>query len=156
MDINLIENIYYDSSASVITRYGLSPEFSINRGVKQGDPLSPIIFSLVLNPLLIYLQHLNKGYTLTSRKHISNLTFADDVNLLSETKKNTKALFKAVLSFCRCHNMKINFNKCVYVTTEPNPSSFQISFNETKVTIPLTPSNTPIRITWSIFNFRQF
>ena len=45
----LVENLYRYSSFSVICGFELSKEFNIIRGTKTGDPLSALLFILVID-----------------------------------------------------------------------------------------------------------
>lgn len=49
--IQWIQLIYTEPKASVLTNGVVSSFFSISRGAKQGDPLSPLLFILFLEPL---------------------------------------------------------------------------------------------------------
>ena len=51
----MLQALYTGNYARVITPYGLSDPFPLQRGVKQGCPMSPIIFNLFLEPLLEWL-----------------------------------------------------------------------------------------------------
>ena len=46
--IDLISSITSNNIAKVYINNKLSPDFQINSGVKQGDPLSPLLFNLVM------------------------------------------------------------------------------------------------------------
>ena len=56
-----INNLYSNINGSVMGPNWKSERFAFNRGVFQGDPLSPTIFITVFNPLLEYI--------LTEKKH---------------------------------------------------------------------------------------
>jgi exonuclease III len=142
-DIKLIKGLYKDSTASVITKYGITGVLPIKRGVKQGDPLSPILFNLVINPLLSYLQSTLKGYIMQNGTHISNLTFADDIFLISDTVDKLRNLFNATNDFLKAHSRKINYGKCEYITTEPKPQPLVIQHNNETITLkPKPPGET--------------
>ena len=47
-----IRDLYAQLKATIRTKQWSSPEFSVKRGVFQGDTLSPIIFLLTFNPII--------------------------------------------------------------------------------------------------------
>lgn len=49
--VMLIRNLIFGSSAKVIVNDNITDKFNIERGVKQGDPLSPILFTLIIEIL---------------------------------------------------------------------------------------------------------
>ncbi|KAL7831582.1 hypothetical protein AOLI_G00291300 [Acnodon oligacanthus] len=61
-------------------RGGTTPEIPIQVGVKQGDPMFPLLFNLALDPLIQTLNELGKGYHLSGRMLVT-LVFADDLAL---------------------------------------------------------------------------
>jgi len=46
-----IEIIYSHPTASVITNQNISPPFAVHRGTRQGCPLSPFLFAIIIEPL---------------------------------------------------------------------------------------------------------
>jgi hypothetical protein len=56
-------------------------ELAVRRGVKQGDPLSSLLFNLVLDPLLDLVSDLEYGFRIDDQP-CSVLAFADDLCLL--------------------------------------------------------------------------
>ena len=51
-----INNMYSKLSASISTKQWFTSEFSITRGMFQGDTLSPILFLLCFNPIVALIQ----------------------------------------------------------------------------------------------------
>ena len=73
-----ILNIYEESFFTVLTDEGHTEIIKYGRGVKQGDPLSPILFDIALEPLLNCLRANLRGKTIEGvTKVVSG--YADDV-----------------------------------------------------------------------------
>ena len=89
-DTRLLQSLYSQQTATVKTDK-LSREFNIQRGVKQGDPLSSLLFNALLEDIFKTLKHrwstrkygIRLGHTDTT--HLTNLRFADDVLLFATT-----------------------------------------------------------------------
>ena len=61
-----ISNLYKEASTKFIRPYGHTPAVGIRRGTLQGDPLSPLRFDLMIEPLIRWLCDSNKGYNIAS------------------------------------------------------------------------------------------
>jgi hypothetical protein len=61
---NIINDICHNTMCNVILPYGLSEDINITREVRQGDPLSSILFLIFLEPLMLALEELGKGYNM--------------------------------------------------------------------------------------------
>ena len=88
--ITLLQALYSDQVATVKTDK-ISKPFHIQRGVKQGDPLSSLLFNALLEDIFAQLKHrwASRKYGIrlghTSITTLTNLRFADDVLLFATT-----------------------------------------------------------------------
>ena len=88
--VDLLRNLYRDQVATVRTDRQ-SRAFNIERGVKQGDPLSSLLFNACLEQLFqpLKAKWTNRGFGIqlghTTTTQLTNLRFADDVLLLAPT-----------------------------------------------------------------------
>ena len=88
--IQLLQNLYTDQTATIRTDKQ-SRQFNLQRGVKQGDPLSSLLFNACLEDLFQQLkqQWSQKSYGIqlgtTNNTRLTNLRFADDILLLAPT-----------------------------------------------------------------------
>ena len=81
--IDLLKSLYANNTARIIMdRPG--PYFKIQRGVKQGDPLSPILFNSALEEIFRELSWEQYGINVNGSK-LNNLRFADDVVLIAKS-----------------------------------------------------------------------
>lgn len=91
-----------------------SSDIKPSRGVKQGDPLSPIIFNLVIDQLLRSLPK-ECGVSFGGSK-IRAMAFADDLNLLAETPAGLQLLLDHTTRFLQACGLRINNGKSHSVT----------------------------------------
>jgi hypothetical protein len=123
-----ITRLYTHSSNQLKMQPGLSAKFSINDGVKQGSPLSPILFSIFINPLIASLCADNRGIKL-GNKRIPSLLFADDIVLVARSESDLEKMISCTTEFCAKWKCAINPKKCDIVhATGPklNKSHFSV------------------------------
>lgn len=88
-----------------------SPDFKAKRGVRQGDPISPYLFTLVMEYLTRMLKRLkdNKGFRFhprCQRMNIVQLSFADDLLLFSRGDlKSVQIMFDSFQKFSKVSDL---------------------------------------------------
>ncbi|NWR53758.1 PO21 protein, partial [Regulus satrapa] len=68
-------------------------------GVKQGDPMSPLLFNIALDPLLCKLEAEGCGFQQGGTK-VTAMAFADDLVLLSDSWEGMKTNIRILETFC--------------------------------------------------------
>ena len=103
----------YTNISSCVTNNGFSiPLFEIQRGVRQGDPLSPYLFIIVLEILLIKIRSDPdiKGIKI-GNKEFKLAAFADDLTTFLGNKSSLQNLSVTIKHFGECSGLKLNEDK---------------------------------------------
>ena len=107
--VELIKHIY-DNATSVIMTDKTSESFKIERGVRQGDPISPKLFSAVLEDIFRRLNWEDRGVKING-KRLNHLRFADDIVTISETAEETKIMLTELNTESKKDGMKMHMGK---------------------------------------------
>ena len=108
-----VKTFYKDITSSVVNNGHISQPFSINRGVRQGDPLSPYLFILVAEILSCTIKwNPNiKGITLNDTEFLIS-QYADDTSLfLDGSEKSLAEALDTIQKFGICSGLKMNIEK---------------------------------------------
>ena len=79
--VNILANIYKDSTATLVL-HKKSRKLPIKKGVRQGDTISPMLFTACLEEVFKLLDWEGLGVRING-EYLSNLRFADDIVLFS-------------------------------------------------------------------------
>lgn len=106
------------ATCTVSTAYGPSPPFTPQRGIKQGDPLSPLLYILTIDSLHRSLRQINMTEKLgiswrTSYRLFSDVSlgFADDTIIAADTITSIHKLHCLVVQYFDRHNLQLNIKK---------------------------------------------
>ncbi|KRX12846.1 Retrovirus-related Pol polyprotein from type-2 retrotransposable element R2DM, partial [Trichinella nelsoni] len=89
----------------------LSNKIEINQGVRQGDPISPLLFNSVMDELIERLEQSGVGYKINNTEVVT-LAFADDVTLVSSSHRGMEKLLSITHDFINERGLKLNIRKC--------------------------------------------
>ena len=107
--IRLLNNWYVDQNMFSKWKNCISAPFGCMNGVKQGGVLSPYLFIFYYDKLSLTLNNLNVGCNFNTR--INHLFYADDLVLISPTKRGLQKLISECETFSRAHSVKFNIQK---------------------------------------------
>ncbi len=110
--INMIKLIYKDPNSTVILPQGTCPRFSINRGIKQGCPISPLLFITAAEMLSILIKNTDfENLTVLGRQlEISQL--ADDTTIFMKNTEQIPKILNTINFFSKASGLKLNLKKC--------------------------------------------
>ena len=119
--LTVIKNLYHNIKSCVTVNNERSPFFESYCGVRQGENLSPVLFSLFLNDLEVYLEHKNNaGIDIDVRNDdidafvyikILTLLYADDTVLIAQDPASLQKCLNDFYDYCLKWKLKINHDK---------------------------------------------
>ena len=106
--LETIRMMYHQHGCNILFDGQSFEGFPIDAGIRQGCPLSPLIFSLVVDVLLRRIQRLVPSCTTRA--------FADDIALvLEDVERDMPILRKIFYEFSQVSNLDLNMPKCVLI-----------------------------------------
>ena len=120
--LKIIYSMYDSAKSCVRQNQHLSNYFFSNVGVRQGENLSPILFSLFLNDLVEFISHGFDGLTnITEAIHLFCdtddvevyfklylLLYADDTVILAESQEQLQAALNSMYLYCQTWKLQVN------------------------------------------------
>lgn len=111
--LDIIQDLYEGCTTTITTATGETDAVDMRAGVKQGDPLSPIVFNLVIEVIIrsILAQSDLHGFPLHDHR-ISCLAYADDLVLMSQSLEGAQKLLDAAGASAEWLGLRFNATKC--------------------------------------------
>ncbi len=114
--ISMIMNVCTGATTEVLTPTGKTLPIPIHSGVKQGCPLSAILFNMAIELIICKCIASAAQSTRRSLKHhglsLSILAYADDIVLLARDKRSLQHLLDAVSEAANSLNLEFRPDKC--------------------------------------------
>ena len=110
--IQWIRTLYNNVSSCVMNNGFTTGPFTVSRGVRQGDPLSPYLFIIALETLAIKIRNDDsiKGFKIGGET-IKLSLFADDMTCFLRDKASYTSLFGILETFELCSGLRVNHEK---------------------------------------------
>ena len=107
-------NVFYNNIQSCVMNNGISTGyFPIKRGVRQGDPLSSILFVISMEVLLINIRENNdiRGININQGNTLKLSCYADDLTCFPGDIESAKNILQILDDFHSCSSLKVNVEK---------------------------------------------
>ena len=112
----MIKDWYKDLSTHVHIGSQLSKLFPIERGIRQGSVLSPVLFNLVMDPLLMEVKSRKLGLSVNGL-YLGTFAHGDDIRTASTNATDATDQVKTVELFAVKNGLQLSLEKCGIVIT---------------------------------------
>ena len=134
---DIIQTLYTGCLYLFIDGDETSGEVAPNKGLKQGCPLSPLLYSLYTKDIDRFLTVQRGAATALDSVQVSHCDYADDIALTSNTAENLQLQLNKFYDFTRFKGLKLNTGK----------TKFTVLFSSGNSTIPtFTYDSTPLEL----------
>ena len=123
--INIIEYIYTDATAKVHIEKQMSDEIKILRGVRQGDPISPKLFTASIEEAFKNCELEKRGIDIDGEK-LTDLRFADDVALTTNSVEDMEVQLNILNQESKRIRLKIHRGKTKFMTNYETTENIKI------------------------------
>ena len=132
--LNLIKNIYQQTECAVKINGKSTKYFSYEKGVQQGNPLSPILFNLFINDIFEEIYN-DSEITLDEQNNINALMYADDLIIMATSPEKLQESLDKLSQYCQKWKMNVNVKKtqCMIFSKGSNVKKVPFKINNNLV-----------------------
>eukprot|EP00731_Ephydatia_muelleri_P013824 Em0007g1134a len=130
--MDVVKDFYEGTTTSIRTKRKATDPITIKRGVKQGCPLSPILFNLVMEVLIRAAEEVPEAGYKIANSTIKSLAYADDLCILASSPQKLQEMLDrlhlastwaglsfsprkcAALSIVRSYRARQRVDNCIY------------------------------------------
>ena len=137
--LDVVKNMY-EQDCYVLRDGTKEARVQPNRGVKQGCPLSPLLFSLYINDIGQIADGVPGARTGSDGVHVSHMLYADDLCLLANAPDQLQRMLDRLHGYAPRKHLVVNTAKSEVVHFNTNPTSSVPEFRLGTDTLQCTDS----------------
>ena len=128
--LRIVEDLYHQPTTTVKTKHATTHPITIRRGVKQGCPLSPILFNIVMEVIIRAAEGTPAAGYRIANSTIKSLAYADDLCILASTSETMQAMLDRIHQASRWAGLTFSPRKCASLSVIRSQRSRQRIDNE--------------------------
>ena len=101
-EVKMVEAMYENTTGRVVVGSGMSNEFQVNIGLRQGSALSPLIFILVMELI---------SRKISTTDALKKIMYADDLVIVAEHREEWQGALEEWNEMFKKHGLKMNLDK---------------------------------------------
>ena len=147
--VSLIDNVTSGCRTRVRINSGLSASYVLNLGLRQGNPLSPILYNFSIEPLGMRMRQHLLGISCCGLPPAKLLQYADNMNLFASVHEDFPLIWRVLDDSSLAIGCKFNLEKTDILVigsqahrSAPSHDDIMTCFDEAFV----LPENTPLRV----------
>jgi hypothetical protein len=102
-----------------------TPEVELHQTIKQGCPLAPLLFAIIMDELHTELRAKYKGYTLGDDTSVTSRGYCDDTQIISTSIQEIEDMNRTMHAFAEKHGLRINATKTKITGINANGSPYE-------------------------------
>ena len=101
-EVKMVEAMYENTTGRVVVGSGMSNEFQVNIGLRQGSALSPLLFILVMELI---------SRKISTTDALRKIMYADDLVIVAEHREELQGALEEWNDMFKKHGLKMNLDK---------------------------------------------
>ena len=101
-EVKMVEAMYEDTTGRVVVGSGMSNEFQVNIGLRQGSALSPLLFIIVIELI---------SRKISTTNALRKIMYADDLVIIAETREELQGALEEWNDMFKKHGLKMNLDE---------------------------------------------
>jgi hypothetical protein len=128
-DIRIITELYWGQNAEIKVDNAMSEKVEIQRGVRQGCVLSPMLFNLYAETVFSEALNEETGGIKVNGLAINNIRYADDTLIMACTQMELQQIMNAIVQHSETMGLKLNTSKTKMMVFSKKPVKSELRIN---------------------------